>query len=201
MANVLNKLLEICEILDKKGGSGGSSSGGSSSGISISKFTEEMNASDVKNTNNFFYILLGRYDQTKSKDLSIFISPSNADETLKLYKIHVHTTDKMDSIERYSLLKNGETNYYMFTMDIVTLTIDGEVYLALKIFGITNNCEQDITKISFYVYGNDEFEKDLSKFELFSIPKVNTSTVYKEVIFPISEDRLYFTSTYEASRN
>ena len=200
MANVLNKLLEICEILDKKGGSGGSSSGGSSSGISISKFTEEMNASDVKNTNNFFYILLGRYDQTKSKDLSIIISPTNEMETLTLYKFHIKTTDKMDSIEKYSLLKNGETNYYSFNTNIVTLTIDGEVYLALKIFGITKNCEHDITKISFYVYGTDDFEKDLSKFELFSIPKTDFKTVYKEEFFPI-EDRIFFTSTYEAYRN
>ena len=196
MANVLNKLLEICEILDTKGGSGGSSSGNS-----ISKSTKEMNASDVKNTNNFYYILLGRYDQTKSKDLSIFIRPSNADETLNLYKIHVQTTDKINNIERYSLLKNGETNYYMFTMDIVTLTIDGEVYLALKIIGIRNNCEKDITKISFYVYGTDDFEKDLSKFELFSIPKTDFKSVYKESFFNMLEDRIYLTSTYEAYRN
>ena len=32
MANVLNKLLEICEILDTKGGSGGGSTGGGSGG-------------------------------------------------------------------------------------------------------------------------------------------------------------------------
>ena len=199
MANVLNKLLEICEILDTKGGSGGSSGG--SSVNSISKYTKEMNASDAKNTNNFYYILLGRYDQTKSKDLSIIISPSNEMETLLLYKIHVQTTDKIDSIERYSLLKNGETNYYMFTMDIVTLTIDGEVYLALKIIGIRNKCEKDITKISFYVYGTDDFEKDLSKFELFSIPKTDFKTVYKETSCNMLEDRIYLTSTYEAYRN
>ena len=200
MANVLNKLLEICEILDKKGGSGGSSSGGSS-GISISKYTKEMNASDAKNTNNFYYILLGRYDQTKSKDLSIIISPTNTMETLTLYKFHIQTNDKMDIIEKYSLLKNGETNYYSFNTNIVTLTIDGEVYLALKIIGIRNNCEKDITKISFYVYGNDDFEKDLSKYELFSIPKTDFKTVYKETFFTMLEDRIYLTSTYEAYRN
>ena len=79
MANVLNKLLEICEILDTKGGSGSGSTGGGSSGsvssgeINYKRFKQVYERSMLYDENYVYCLLLGLYDKSKSKDLKVMV--------------------------------------------------------------------------------------------------------------------------------
>ena len=164
MANVLNKLLEICEILDTKGGSGGDSTGGSggsvsTGGINFKRYRQEFQNTDLENTNSIYHLVLGLYDTTKSKDLKVMVDIINLDSpgiASPLYEIDVSTNEFWNSMKVFnSNMKSGSNDsiYGNLSFGLYTITIEGNKYLSLK---ITNN---EITTanyiLSFNVFGID----------------------------------------------
>ena len=164
MANVLNKLLEICEILDTKGGSGGGSTGGSggsvsTGGINFKRYRQEFQNTDLKDTNSIYHLVLGLYDTTKSKDLKVMVDIINLDSpgiASPLYEIDVSTNEFWNSMKVFnSNMKSGSNDsiYGNLNFGLYTITIEGNKYLSLK---ITNN---EITTanyiLSFNVFGID----------------------------------------------
>ena len=124
MANVLNKLLEICEILDTKGGSGGGSTGGGSGGgstsgeINFKRFRQEFQNTDLKDTNSIYHLVLGLYDSGSNDSIYGNLS-------FGLYTI---------TIEGNKYLSLKITNNEITTANYI---------LSFNVFGIDTNTSED----------------------------------------------------------
>ena len=145
MANVLNKLLEICEILDTKGGSGSGSTGGgsggsvSTGGINFKRYRQEFQNTDLKDTNSIYHLVLGLYDTTKSKDLKVMVSIidiNSTGSTIPLYMIDINTNEFWNSMKIFNVNQKSGSNdstYGSLTFGLYTITIEGNKFLSLKI--------------------------------------------------------------------
>ena len=164
MANVLNKLLEICEILDTKGGSGGGSTGGSSGsvssgGINFKRYRQEFQNTDLNNTNYVFQFLLGLYDTTKSKDLKVMVSIMDLDSpgtTFPLYMLDINTNEFWNSMKIFNVIQKSGSNDSSFGnlgFGLFTINRDGRKFLSLKITNNEITTENYILTMS--VYGID----------------------------------------------
>ena len=171
MANVLNKLLEICEILDTKGGSGGGSTGGGSGGsvssgenfieTSLSSFTP----SQLADTNTTNLVIIGRYNEEKTKDLTILVrlwDTENDNRMMPLYELHVLNNKFYNGLKIFSLsMKSGsnDTTYGSIGFTLNTLTMEGIKFLALKLSNSSIDSSKNY-KIYFDVFGSDENNTD-----------------------------------------
>ena len=165
MANVLNKLLEICEILDTKGGSGGGSTGGGSGSVSTGNNRVDMalnaiDPSELTDTNTSYILTLGRYDDTKAKDLKLLITifDIEANGMVPLYELQIINNTWFDSLKVFNLnQKSGDNDskYGNMTFSLKTITIEGTKLLALKIENSTIATNKSY-EIMCYVFGTDD---------------------------------------------
>ena len=197
MANVLNKLLEICEILDTKGGSGSGSSGGGSSGsvsidgINFKRFRQEFQNTDLTNTNNIFHFLLGLYDTTKSKDLKVMVSIidiNSTGSTIPLYMIDINTNEFWNSMKIFNVnVKNDSKDSTFGTLNfgLYTITIEGNKFLSLKITNNEITIENYILIMS--VYGIDTNTSEDNEYTILRYSKdqasqYNEKSIAKETL-------------------
>ena len=211
MANVLNKLLEICEILDKKGGSGGSSSGGSSGSVTIDggthigKLMNELPIEGVNNmvSNKLFYILLGRYNDTVVKDLTLLFQLFDENDGIEgMYMFKINTNGDFISKIDYNLLPvSSAATFGSVSTMLCTIDWQGEKYLSLK---LTNSSLKTETyqNIRFLVMGTDSLEKDGDKYDMIYPEKSQLSSL-KEINLSQVEvtEKLFFETTIQGGVN
>ena len=203
MANVLNKLITICENLDTKGGStGGSTSGGSSGSITIDggthigKLVGEMSNEGLNKAGSevYPYILLGRYNDTVVKDLTVLFQLFKEDNIEGAYMFIINTTKDFNSMIQYNLISNSAMSSSIGSVStmLCTITWEGETHLALKI-AASNLKTEVFENIRFYVMGTDSFEKDDDKYDMIYLEKSQTSSL-NEVNLTImsSTSKLFF---------
>ena len=191
MANVLNKLLTICENLDTNGGSGSGSTTGGSGGVSSSENFIEYSLSSftpaqLADTNSTNLVIIGRFDeeQEKTKDLTILVSLTDVDYNKKsaLYELHVLQTKYYNALKIFILDKvsgSNNTSYGSIGFTLNTLTMEGIKFLALKLLNSTIESSKNY-KIYFDVIGTDENNTD----------EYNTYSVYPITIDEATEYNL-----------
>ena len=213
MANVLNKLLEICEILDTKGGSGsGSTSGGSGGSVSIDggthigKLINELPIEGVNNlvSNKLFYILLGRYNDTVVKDITLLFQlfdENDGIEGMNMFKINTNV-DFISKIQ-YNLLSVSAmtTSIGQVSTILCSITWEGETYLALKL--TNSNLKTDAyTNLRFLVMGTDSLEKDGDKYNMIYPEKSQLSSLNEVNLSQMSiTEKLFFETTIQGGVN
>ena len=197
MANVLNKLLEICEILDTKGGSGGGSTGGGSGGsVSIDGGThigKIIGEIDIETLNaavssRLAYILLGRYNDRVVKDLTVLFQLFKEEDNIEgAYMFKINTNADFNSMIEYRLLTQSAMSSTIGSVStmLCSITWDGETYLALKI--ATSSLKTDVyTNLCFYVVGTDSLEKDGDNYEVIYPEKTQLSSLNEVNLSQIS---------------
>ena len=205
MANVLNKLLEICEILDTKGGSGSGSTGGGSSGsvssgeINYKRFKQVYERSMLYDENYVYCLLLGLYDKSKSKDLKVMVdivdlsSPGLASP---LYVLDISTNEFWNSMKIFNVNQKSGSNdstYGSLTFGLYTITIEGNKFLSLKI--VNNNITTANYQLTFSVFGIDTNTSEDNEYTGFRIAR-EQATQYKEQL--ISKEALpHYISIYQ----
>ena len=204
MANVLNKLLEICELLDTKGGSGGGSTGGSSGSgstgeINYKRFKQVYERSMLYDENYVYCLLLGLYDKSKSKDLKVMVdivdlsSPGLASP---LYVLDISTNEFWNSMKIFNVNQKSGSNdstYGSLTFGLYTITIEGNKFLSLKI--VNNNITTANYQLTFSVFGIDTNTSEDNEYTGFRIAR-EQATQYKEQL--ISKEALpHYISIYQ----
>ena len=171
MANVLNKLLTICENLDTKGGSSGGSTVGSGGSVSSGENFIEYSLSSftpaqLADTNSTNLVIIGRFDeeQEKTKDLTILVVLWDVDYNQKtaLYELHVLQTKFYNGLKIFTLDKvsgSNATSYGSISFSLNTLTMEGIKFLALNLTNSTIDSSKNY-KIYFDVIGTDENNTD-----------------------------------------
>ena len=171
MANVLNKLLTICENLDTNGGSGSGSTGGSGGSVSsgenfIEKSLSSFTPAQLADTNSTNLVIIGRFDeeQEKTKDLTILVRLWDVDNSknIPLYELHVLQTKYYNGLKVFILNKgsgSNDTMYGSIGIRLNTLTMEGIKFLALKLTNSTIESSKNY-KIYFDVIGTDENNTD-----------------------------------------
>ena len=213
MANVLNKLLEICENLDTKEGSGSGSSGGSpggsvsiDGGTHIGKLINELPIEGVNNlvSNKLFYILLGRYNDTVVKDITLLFQlfdENDGKEGMNMFKIN--TNNDFISKIQYNLLSSSVMSSTIGSVStmLCSITWEGETYLALKLTNSTLKTDA-YTNLCFLVMGTDSLEKDGDKYNMIYPEKSQLSSLNEIDLSQVKiTEKLFFETTIQGAIN
>ena len=212
MANVLNKLLTICENLDTNGGSGGGSTGGGSGGsvsidggTHIGKLIEDLPIAGVNSnvSNKLFYILLGRYNDTVVKDLTVFfqlLDENESGEGMNMFKIT--TNDEFNSMIQYNLLPVSTTSSIgSVSIILCSITWEGEKYLAMKLTNSSLKTDNFIS-LRICVMGTDSLEKDGDEYKTIYPEKSQLSSLNEIDLSQLSQsEKLFFGSIIQGAIN
>ena len=211
MANVLNKLLTICENLDTNGGSGGGSTSGSSGSVSIDGGTHigklacefDINGLNEQLETFCLYILLGKYDDEAVKDLTVMYQLVDTNELaqgINMFKIN--TNKDINSMIQYNLLSISDMTTTIGNVEtsLCSITLEGIKFLALK---LTNSTLKTDNFIMFHVYviGTDYFDKNDDMYKYIMIEKDQTSSLNEIDLTRISAEKPYFGGLIQGSIN
>ena len=211
MANVLNKLLTICENLDTKGGSAGGSTSGSSGSVSIDGGTHigklacefDINGLNEELGTSYLYILLGKYDDEAVKDLTVMYQLVDTNELaqgINMFKIN--TNKDINSMIQYNLLSISDMTTTIGNVEtsLCSITLEGIKFLALK---LTNSTLKTDNFIMFHVYviGTDYFDKNDDMYKYIMIEKDQTSSLNEIDLTRISAEKPYFGGLIQGSIN
>ena len=155
-------------------------------------------------SNKLFYILLGRYNDTVVKDITLLFQlfdENDGIEGMNMFKIN--TNDDFISRIQYNLLPISAMTSTIGSISTIlcSITWQGEKYLALKL--TNSNLKTDTyTNLRFLVMGTDSLEKDGDKYDMIYPEKTQLSSLNEINLSQMSiTEKLFFETTIQGGVN